>query len=318
METKKLGITDLLITRVGFGAWAIGGAGWSFGWGVQDDNKSIGAIHHALDSGINWIDTAAVYGLGHSEEIVAKALSGISKRPYVFTKCALPWNDKNEIIGSLKAESVKRECEASLRRLKTDVIDLYQIHWPDPETELEEGWSAMSDLQKEGKVRFIGVSNFNVEQIKRAEKIAPVSSLQPPYSMLRPKIEKEILPYCLKQNIGVISYSPMLSGMLTGGMTKERAENLPPDDWRSGKPEFTEPKLSKNLALVEKLREIGRRHNLTPAVVAIAWVLNNEAVTGAIAGARSIEQVNGFISAGDFRLSEQEYIEINEYISKNI
>jgi len=318
METKKLGNTDLILTRVGFGAWAIGGSGWAFAWGIQDDKKSIEAIHHALNSGINWIDTAAVYGLGHSEKIVAKALSGISKRPFVFTKCALPWNDKNEIQGSLKAESVKRECEASLRRLKTDIIDLYQIHWPDPESELEEGWSAMSNLQKEGKVRYIGVSNFNIEQIKRAEKIAPVNSLQPPYSMLRPKVEKDILPYCLKQNIGVISYSPMLSGMLTGGMTKERAENLPTDDWRSRNPEFKDPKLSKNLALVDKLSEIGRRHKVTPAVIAIAWVLHNQAVTGAITGARSIEQVDGFIPAGDFRLSETEYNEINEYISKNI
>jgi len=316
MKTRKLGNTDFEITPIGFGAWAIGGGNWKFGWGPQDDSESITAIHHALDLGINWIDTAAVYGLGHSEEIVAKALKGISDRPYVFTKCALPWNEKREIYNSIKKDSVIKECEASLRRLQIDVIDLYQIHWPNPDSEIEEGWTALSELKRQGKVRYIGVSNFNVNQIKRAEKIAPVSTLQPPYSRVQPEAEKDILPYCLKQNIGTIVYSPMMSGLLSGAMTLERIKNLAPDDWRRYDAEFKEPKRTKNLDIAEKLQEIGSRYDVSAGVVAIAWTLNNPAVTAAIVGARSPEQVDGFIAAGEFRLSEEEINEINDFLEK--
>src|SRR5215471_6881916 len=247
MQIRNLGNTDLKITPIGIGAWAMGGGDWAFSWGPQDDDKSIAAIHAALDAGVNWIDTAAVYGLGHSEEVVAKALAGRSRRPYVFTKCSRVWNDKREIGHSLKAASVRRECEASLRRLKTDVIDLYQIHWPEPETDIEEGWRTLADLKKEGKVRNIGVSNFNVAQMKRIEKIAPVASLQPNYNAVTRDIEKEVLPYCREHNIGVIVYSPMKSGLLTGKMTRERIAALPKDDFRPRTPNFQEPLLTRNL-----------------------------------------------------------------------
>lgn len=317
METRTLGNTNYKITPIGFGAWALGGGGWQFGWGPQNDEDSIKAIHHALDLGINWIDTAAVYGLGHSEEIVAKALKGISNRPYVFTKCSLVWNDKREVSSSLKADSLRKECEASLKRLQVDIIDLYQIHWPDPEPDIEEGWKTLAELQKEGKVRYIGVSNFNVEQIKRVEKIAPVSSLQPPYSILRPAVEKEILPYCKERNIGVIAYSPMVSGLLSGTMTRERIKNFPKDDWRREAKEFREPRLSINLKLVELLRDIGKHHNVSPGVVAIAWTLRNPAVTAAIVGARSPRQVDGFIAAGEFRLSNEEVNKISKFTEEH-
>src|SRR5665213_3481646 len=222
MITKRLGNSDMHLTAIGVGAWAIGGAGWAFGWGPQDDNESIAAIRAALDRGVNWIDTAAVYGLGHSEEVVARALEGVSPRPYVFTKCARVWNEAGQIGKSLKADSVRRELEASLRRLKTDTIDLYQIHWPEPEEDIEEGWSTLAKFKQEGKVRWIGVSNFNVAQMRRIQKIAPISSLQPPYSLVSPEIEESILPYCAENEIGVLAYSPMKSGLLTGTMTKER------------------------------------------------------------------------------------------------
>lgn len=311
MKMRKLGNTGMEITPIGFGAWALGGGGWQFSWGPQDDRASIAAIRRAIELGINWIDTAAVYGLGHSEEIVAKALEGISPRPYVFTKCERCWNDKGEIFGSLSATSIRRECEASLRRLNTEVIDLYQIHWPEPETDIEEGWETLIQLKKEGKVRHIGVSNFDVNQLRRAERLAPVSSLQPPYSLVRPQVEKEILPYCLESTIGVIVYAPMMSGLLTGTMTRERLTQLPPDDWRRRSDEFQEPKLSKNLAIVEKLRTIGNRHGVSAGVVAIAWALRHPAVTGAIVGARSAEQVEGIIAAGEFRLTHSEIAEIS-------
>ena len=306
MTKRKLGDTDLQITPVGFGAWALGGGGWKFSWGPQDDRDSIAAIRRALDLGINWIDTAAVYGLGHSEEVVAAALRGISPRPYVFTKCERCWNEKGEIFGSLDAASIRRECEASLRRLNTDVIDLYQIHWPEPEEGIEEGWETLLRLKSEGKIRHAGVSNFNVQQIRRSERLGPVSSLQPPYSLVRPQVEKEILPYCLESTIGVICYAPMMSGLLTGKMTRDRIAALPPDDWRRNSPEFREPNLTKNLALVEKLRAIGDRHGVSPGVVAIAWTLRHPAVTGAIVGARTAAQVEGIIAAGEFRLTREE------------
>jgi aryl-alcohol dehydrogenase-like predicted oxidoreductase len=318
MTTKQLGNSDLHITAIGVGAWAMGGAGWAFSWGPQDDNASIAAIHKALDHGINWIDTAAVYGLGHSEEVVARALDGVSSRPYVFTKCARIWNEKGEIGKSLKADSVRRELEASLRRLKTDVIDLYQMHWPEPDDQMEEGWSTLAKLQKEGKVRWIGVCNFNVEQMRRIRAIAPITSLQPPYSLVSPEIEEEILPYAAEHNLGVIAYSPMKSGLLTGAMTKERVANLPGDDFRRRAVAFQEPNLTRNLKLVDILREIGNRHGRNPGEVAIAWTLRRPEVTAAIVGMRSPKQVEGVIGALEFRLGEEEIAEIENFKSGSI
>jgi aryl-alcohol dehydrogenase-like predicted oxidoreductase len=318
MSTRKLGNSDLQITPVGYGAWAIGGGGWEFGWGPQDDKESISAIHKALELGVNWIDTAAVYGLGHSEEIVARALKEWrGARPHVFTKCVLSWDAARKITPNHSAASIRKECEGSLRRLQVEIIDLYQIHWPpaDDGPGLEEAWQTLSSLQHQGKVRWIGVSNFNVPQLKRAEKIAPVTSLQPPYSILRRQIEIETLPYCEEQGIGVIVYSPMFSGMLTGGMTRERAAALPADDFRSRNPEFKEPRLSRNLELVEKLKEIGARHGRTPGEVAIAWTLRLPRVTAAIVGARSAKQAEEVMRAGGFHLSPQEITEIESFSS---
>ncbi len=313
MQTRKLGNSDLNITPVGFGAWAIGGGGWEYAWGPQDDGDSIAAIHRALELGVNWIDTAAVYGLGHSEEVVARALKDWrGSRPYVFTKCILSWDSTRKITPNFSAKSIRQECEAGLRRLQVSTIDLYQMHWPpvDNGPGLEEAWQTMATLRKEGKVRWIGVSNFDAVQIKRAQKIAAATSLQPPYSILRRQIEEETLPYCLQQGIGVIVYAPMFSGMLTGAMTRERAAVLPPDDFRSRNPEFQEPKLSKNLELVEVLKKIGARRGRNAGEVAIAWVLCNPAVTGAIVGARSAKQAEGVMRAGDFRLTQDEIAEI--------
>jgi aryl-alcohol dehydrogenase-like predicted oxidoreductase len=313
METRKLGNSDLKITPVGFGAWAIGGSGWEFAWGPQDDKDSIAAIHKALEMGVNWIDTAAVYGLGHSETVVARALQQWrGSRPYIFTKCSMRWDNEGKIKKEHSAASIRTECEDSLRRLQANTIDLYQIHWP-PEDNgpgLEEAWQTLAALKKEGKVRWIGVSNFNVAQIQRAEKIAPATSLQPPYSLLRRKVENEILPYCQKQGIGVISYAPMTSGLLTGAMTRERAAALPPDDFRSTNPEFREPRLSKNLELVERLRQVGAHHGRGPGEVAIAWVLRHPAITGAIVGARNTKQVEGIMRAGELKLTADEIVEI--------
>lgn len=319
MQTRQLGNSDLQITRIGYGAWAIGGPGWQFAWGDQDDNESIGAIHRALELGVNWIDTAAAYGLGHSEEIVAKALKSWSgAKPYVFTKCGLRWDANGNVIKKLKADSVKEEVENSLKRLGVEAIDLYQIHWPpDPDSaELEEGWSTLAALQKEGKLRWIGVSNFKVNQLQRAQNIAPVTSLQPPYSLVNRNVEPEILPYCKQQNIGVIVYSPMASGLLTGAMTRERAASLGSGDWRSRSPNFNEPKLSRNLALVEELRAIGKRHGRSPGEVAIAWTLLTPAVTGAIVGARSAKQAEGVMNAGELKLTPEDINEIESSLSK--
>ncbi len=316
MHTKRLGNSDMFITPIGFGAWAIGGSGWEFAWGAQDDRESMAAIWEALDAGVNWIDTAAVYGLGHSEEVVAQTLAGMSNRPYVFTKCSMVWDADREIGHSLKAESIRRECEASLRRLRVDAIDLYQIHWPDPDADIEEGWATLAALQKEGKVRHIGVSNFNVAQMKRAEAIAPIASLQPRYSLVHREVEEEILPFAERENIGVIAYSPMASGLLTGAMTAERIADLPADDWRKSHPDFVEPQLSRNLRLVRLLRIVGRRHGRTPAEVAVAWVLHNSAVTGAIVGARRPGQMRGVIGAAEFRLSPRDLTEIDTFFAK--
>ncbi len=318
MEKRQLGNSDLHITPIGIGAWAIGGGGWEFSWGSQDDNESIAAIHAGLDAGINWIDTAAAYGLGHSEEVVARALKDRSTRPYVFTKCELVWDEQRQLIRSLKKDSIRREIEDSLRRLSVDVVDLYQIHWPVPDEDIEEGWTELARLKEEGKVRYIGVSNFSVEQMKRASKIAPITSLQPPYSMLARQVENEILPFARQNNIGVIAYSPMASGMLTGTMTRERIEKFSPDDWRRRNPNFRDPLLSRNLRVVETLREIGSRHGRKPGEVAIAWTLLNPAITGAIVGVRSAGQVKGIIGAGTFRLNPEEAAEIEDALKQEV
>src|SRR5450432_803857 len=307
METKQLGNSDMQITRLGVGAWAMGGGDWAFGWGPQDDQDSIAAIRAAIEAGINWIDTAAVYGLGHSEEVVAKALEGLSPQPYVFTKCERIWGEDRQIAKSLKADSIRRECEASLRRLKVEQIDLYQIHWPEPDEDVEEGWSTLAKLKEEGKVRWIGVSNFNAAQMARAQAIAPITSLQPPYSILSREIEAETLPYCAAHGIGTIIYSPMKSGLLSGRMTRERIAAMPSDDFRQRTPQFQEPLLTRNLALVEIMREIGAKHGgASPGEVAIAWGLKNPAVTAAIVGLRSADQLKGVIGAASLRLSEEE------------
>ncbi len=313
MQTRQLGNSDLHITPVGYGAWAIGGSGWQFAWGSQNDDDSVAAIHRALELGVNWIDTAAVYGLGHSEKVVARALQNWSgPRPYVFTKCGLRWDSSGQVQKVLSGDSIRGEVEDSLRRLAIDAIDLYQIHWPpDPDSsQLEEGWSTLSDLKREGKVRWIGVSNFNVQQLRRASAIAPVTSLQPPYSLLHREVEGEILPHCRREGIGVIVYSPMASGLLTGAMTRERIAQLPKDDWRQGYSDFTEPNLSRNLALVDRLQRIGRRHGRSAGEVAVAWTLHNPAVTGAIVGARNARQAEGVMHAGDLRLSDEDIREI--------
>ena len=312
---RTLGNSDLQLTPIGFGAWAIGGGNWEFAWGPQDDNESIAAIHRALDLGVNWIDTAAIYGLGHSEEMVGRALKTTSHKPLVFTKCSMRWHADRSIYRSLKAQSLAEELEGSLRRLGVETIDLYQVHWPNPETEIDEGWEALARFREQGKIRWVGVSNFNVEQMKRAQKIAPITSLQPPYSMLRRAIEHEVLPFAQANNIGVINYSPMVSGLLTGKMTAERVAALPADDWRKRATEFNEPRLSRNLQLVELLREIGHGHNVSPGVVAVAWTLRNPAITAAIVGGRSAQQVEGMAPVLDFRLTDDEYSRINAFLA---
>jgi len=318
MQTRQLGKTDLFITPLGFGSWAVGGGGWQFGWGSQDDRESIAAIDRALDRGINWIDTAAVYGLGHSEQIVARAVKGRADRPYIFTKCSMVWNHDGNITHSLKRYSIRREVEDSLRRLQAEVIDLYQIHWPNPEDDIEEGWSTLSDLKREGKVRYIGVSNFNVAQLRRAMAIDHVDTLQPPYSLIHPEVEDEILPFCQENGIGVIVYSPMMSGLLSGKMTRERISKLPYDDWRKGNPEFQEPRLYRNLWLAELLKNVGRHHGLSAGEIAIAWTLRLAAVTGAIVGGRNPDQVDGILGAANFRLSEDEIDGIDRFTRANV
>lgn len=315
MILHQLGQTDLWLTRIGFGAWAIGGGDWAFSWGPQDDDESIAAIHKAIDLGINWIDTAAIYGLGHSEQVVGRAIKTASTKPFVFTKCGMVWNDKKEITNSLK--SIRQECEASLRRLQVDAIDLYQIHWPKPDEQLEEAWTVMEQLHKEGKVRHIGASNFSVEQMERCLKIAPIASLQPPYSMLNRAVEAEILPYCADKNIGVINYAPMHSGLLTGAMSRERVANFPPDDFRRNAKNYQEPLLSRNLAVAEFLKGIGARHGVSAGVIAIAWTLTNPAVTAAIVGGRNPQQVEGVFPAAGFHLSPEDKAEIDRFLEEH-
>ncbi len=300
MDKKQLGNSDLHLSPIGFGAWAIGGGDWAFAWGPQDDNDSIAAIHKALDLGVNWIDTAAVYGLGHSEEVVARALKTTSKKPYIFTKSTMVWDEKREVTNCQK--QIRRECEDSLRRLNVEAIDLYQVHWPKPDEDIEEGWSVMANLQREGKVRCV-------------MKIAPITSQQPPYSMLNRTYEDENLPFCKAHNIGVLNYAPMHSGLLTGAMSKERVAAFPSNDFRRNAKNYQEPLLSRNLAVADKLKEIGARHKVAAGVIAIAWTLHNPATTAAIVGGRNARQVEGVTPAATFRLTEPEYAEINTFLA---
>jgi aryl-alcohol dehydrogenase-like predicted oxidoreductase len=306
LSTTQLGQTALEITRVGFGAWAIGGGGWEFGWGPQEDEESIAAIHRALEHGVNWIDTAAAYGFGRSELVVGRALEGLAERPYVFTKCSLLEGSGRRVVHSLKRDSILREAEASLGRLRIDAIDLYQIHWPIPDEDIEEGWAALAELKEQGLVRHIGVSNFDVEQLRRIQQVAPVETLQPQYSLVERGVEREILPFAEREGIGVIVYSPMGSGMLTGAMTRERIDRMPDDDWRKHDERFREPRLSANLALVDRLTAVAERHDTTPGAVAIAWTLRDQAVDGAIVGFRSPAQVDPVMAAASLELTDED------------
>jgi aryl-alcohol dehydrogenase-like predicted oxidoreductase len=312
LQTTELGSTGLDITRIGFGAWAIGGGGWEFGWGAQEDDESISAIHHAIERGINWIDTAAAYGFGRSERIVGRALEAIpdGERPYVFTKASLLEGPGRRVEHSLKRDSILREAHASLARLGVDAIDLYQIHWPIPDADIEEGWAAFAELKEQGLVRHIGVSNFDIDQLRRIQQIAPVETLQPQYSLIERDVERDILPFAQREGIGVIVYSPMGSGMLSGAMTAERIANLADDDWRKRDPRFLEPQLSRNLELVERLTQVSERHESTPGAVAVAWALQHPAVDGAIVGFRRPDQVDGLIDAAHLQLGDDDVFTI--------
>jgi aryl-alcohol dehydrogenase-like predicted oxidoreductase len=310
LKTTELGTTGLQITRVGFGAWAIGGGGWEFGWGPQEDEHSLEAIHRALELGVNWIDTAAAYGFGHSEAIVGRALHGLSERPYVFTKASLLEGADRRVVHSLKRDSILREAHASLERLGVDAIDVYQIHWPIPDEDIEEGWSAFAELKEQGLVRHIGVSNFDLEQLERIQQIAPVETLQPQYSLIERDVEQDILPLAEQEAIGVITYSPMGSGLLTGRMTRERIATMADDDWRKQDPRFREPDLTRNLEIVERLAAVAERHDTVPGAVAIGWTLRHPAVDGAIVGFRSPEQVDPLIDAANLELSDDDIITI--------
>ena len=316
MQYRKLGNSDLEISRIGFGAWASGGGGWAFALGPQDDADSIAAIRSAIELGINWIDTAPLYGLGHSEEIVARALDGLSNRPYVFTKCGMPCNEHGQIIHSLRGDSIRAECEASLRRLRVDVIDLYQIHWNIPAEEVEEGLETLAMLREEGKIRHAGVSNFNTDEMKLALRIASPVSLQPPYSLLDRAIEDDLLPFCGEHGVGVIVYSPMKSGLLSGAMTRERIGTLPADDLRREKSEFQEPQLTRNLAVVDVLRSIATRHSCSIAEVAVAWTLHHPDVDAAIVGMRRPDHARGIIGAASLELTADDLRELDEISSR--
>lgn len=310
MKTVELGQTGLEITPVGFGAWAVGGTNWDWGWGAQDDEESVAAIHRTLELGVNWIDTAAQYGLGHSEAVVRRAIDGGDPRPLIFTNGGQPAGPHRSSYQSLKRDSLRRECEGSLERLGVDAIDLYQIHWPIPDEEVEEGWSTLAELKQEGLVRHIGVSNFSVAQLERAEAIAPVETLQPPYSLVDRDVEAEILPYCEQHELGVVVYSPMASGLLTGAMTRERIESLPEDDWRRRSERFREPQLSRNLAIAERVKAVAERHGVAPGAVAVAWTLRHPAVHGAIAGFRRPDQVDPILAAAELELSDDDADEL--------
>jgi aryl-alcohol dehydrogenase-like predicted oxidoreductase len=316
MRTRKLGWTDLELTTVGLGTWAIGGGDYKYGWGAQDDDESVKAIRGALDAGVNWIDTAPIYGLGRSEEVVGRAIKGISPAPIVATKCGLVWNDEREQWCQLKAESIREEVEASLRRLDIERIDLYQIHWPTPDEDIEEAWGVVTELVEQGKIRYGGVSNFSAEQMERVGTTGRVASLQPPYSMLRRDVEDEILPLCKEKEIGVIAYSPMQKGLLTGKFTRERAAALPESDHRSRDKMFQEPDLSANLEVVEGLKTIASASGHTPAQLAIAWVLRRSEVTAAIVGARKPGQIEETVKAGDWELSAEDIDAVGTLLAK--
>jgi len=310
LRTSTLGSTGLEITRIGFGAWAIGGGGWEYGWGPQPDDESIASIHRALEGGVNWIDTAAAYGFGRSEEVVGRALNGLRERPYVFTKSSLIDDGTRHVKHVLKRDSILREAEESLARLGLDAIDLYQIHWPIPDEDIEEGWAAMAELKERGLVRHIGVSNFSTAQLRRIQSIAPVETIQPQYSLIEREAQDDVLPFAAANNMGVIVYSPMGSGLLTGGITRERLAAMPDDDWRKTNPQFTEPRLTRNLALASVLQRIAGRHDTTPGAVAVAWTLRNPAVTGAIVGFRRPDQVDPILPGANMELTGEDLAEI--------
>jgi aryl-alcohol dehydrogenase-like predicted oxidoreductase len=310
LRTSELGSTGMEITRIGFGAWAIGGGGWQYGWGPQQDEESIGAIHKALEGGVNWIDTAAAYGFGRSEEVVGRALRGMESRPYVFTKCSLLDDGTRHVKNVLKRDSILREAESSLERLGIDAIDVYQVHWPIPDEDVEEGWGAMAELKERGLVRHIGVSNFSTEQLRRIQSIAPVETIQPQYSLIERDVEGSILPLAQREGIGVIVYSPMGSGLLTGGITRERLAAMPDDDWRKTDPRFTEPELTTNLAAASALQDIANRHDTTAGAVAVAWTLINSAVNAAIVGFRRPDQVDPILPGANLEFTAQDLTEI--------
>jgi aryl-alcohol dehydrogenase-like predicted oxidoreductase len=316
MQMRKLGYTNLKLTTVGLGTWAIGGP-WQFGWGPQDDDEAIAAILASLETGINWIDTAPAYGLGHSEELVGKALKQTSKKPIIATKCSLLWNDKKEKVSCLKAQSVRQECIDSLERLGIETIDLYQIHWPEPDEDLEQAWEEMARLAEEGKIRYLGASNFSIEQIERTRKIHPVASLQPPYSMLHRQAEDELLAYCAQNDIGVVAYSPMQRGLLTGKFSPERLASLPLDDHRRANPDFHEPRFTATLELVEQLKPIAERNGKTLAQLSISWVLRRPEVTAAIVGARRPEQILETVPASEWDLNEEDIEQIEQLLAEH-
>ena len=316
MKTRKLGYSDLHLTPIGLGTWAMGGGDWTFGWGDQDDDASIASVHQALDAGVNWIDTAAIYGHGHAERVVGKAIQDRRDDVLIATKCGRVWEGESREIGkSLRRESVHREVDVSLQRLGIDCIDLYQIHWPEPDEEIEEGWGAVAELVEAGKIRYAGVSNFNMEQLKRIQPIHPVTSLQPPYSMLRREVEEEILPYCRENQIGIVAYSPMQAGLLTGRFSKERVQNLPANDWRKANPFFTSPQLEANLSIIERLRPVAAQMEITLPQLALAWVLRRSEMTAAIAGARRPEQILETVKAGEIVIPDELLLKIDRMLS---
>lgn len=315
MQTRKLGYTELEFTTIGLGTWAMGGP-WQFGWGQQNDDEAVDAIVKALELGINWIDTAAVYGCGHSEELVGKALKQTTAKPFIATKCSLLWNEKREKVSCLEPASIRNECHQSLKRLGAEVIDLYQMHWPEPDEQIEQAWQAMAKLKEEGKVRYIGVSNYNAEQVERIQKIHPVASFQPPYSMIHREVETELLEFCAQNDIGVVTYSPMQRGLLTGRFSHQRLAELAPDDHRRTNPDFTEPKFSATLELVEQLKPIAERNNITLAQLAIAWILRRGEVTSAIVGARKPNQIEETYKAADIDLNVRDLKEIEDLLNK--
>lgn len=318
MDKRKLGYTDLQLTTIGLGTWAIGGGGWEYSWGPQDDDEAVAGILTALDKGINWIDTAAVYGLGHSEELVGAALKQTSHKPFIATKCGLIWDDSRQIQRCLDRQSIHAECDDSLKRLGTDVIDLYQMHWPQPDNKIEQAWEEMAKLAQKQKIRYLGASNFTVEQIKRVRKIHPVASLQPPYSMLHREVEDELLGFCAENNIGVITYSPMQRGLLTGRFSHQRLDALPGDDERKRTPDFQEPRFSATLALVDKLRDIADRNGRTLAQLSIAWVLGRREVTAAIVGARKPDQIAETVQAADWTLAREDIEQIEQLLAQRL